>query len=182
MTVRYPASVVRERKVSATINGQSVKVIDISAEVEQQEIRQMSSVEPDVTWEHVDSSGHFHAYAAEGKTPTLRQVSEEVWCPDCHENHTEYAMQCILCDEAVKPGTVDRGPKTEWIAGPTTWTMRALDVPGRYGDTVSVRFIDEDLGRELFGVMYIGRQWAELGGPLKTELAGGLHERARRSK
>lgn len=140
-----------------TINGSPVTAVDLRVDTEPIDISTMSDVQPELSWSFTDAAGHFHAYDQEGKTPTLRTEYEEYWCDDCHEEHTNSWLVCIICSEAIEPKTVDRGPTRKWIPGRTehTLTVRHSGIPLPVGRQVSVHLTEGD-SRELFGIMWPG--------------------------
>ena len=166
-------AVLRQRHVACSIDGKPVQAVDLTVETESIDVSTMSDFRPDPTWEHVDAAGHFHAYAADGKTPTLQETSEEYWCEDCHEHHTSYKTACVICGEEIRPATIDTGAFSKSIPGRTTWTLKVIGSVGRPGERVSVRVQEE--GRDSFGIMYAGpTRWPLGPEPATTELMGFL--------
>lgn len=114
-------------------------------EQETEEIDVTSAIgtfKPDPAWRFADRVGHFHAYAADGSTPTLRHF------PD-------YGYECLICGQDIQPATIAVPPDgfRKVIPGRTTWTLTLLvtdfvRVLGAYpGNRVTVR-----RGREWFGI------------------------------
>ena len=78
---------------------------------------------PDPAWEHTDSNGHFHAFAADGKTPTLETYSVHIGCDGscggvCEgEGYDENRWKCAVCGEEVEPRFVP------------DWDARTIGIP-----------------------------------------------------
>lgn len=126
------------------------------------------TTKPDPAWTFVDDSGHFHAYAADGSTPTLLRAEDLL-------------NECTICHQQITPDTI-------WIPGDTyrklipgrsrwTLTLNVTDfarVLGVYpGDRVSVR-----RGREWFGVgIFEQVERVAFSYDIATITGGGLHQR-----
>lgn len=81
--------------------------IEVTQQVEM--VRSYTAIKPDVGWEHTDSRGHFHAFAADGSLPTLREVRVHVFCDgSCGfesgcEGYDRAYYERLICGERVKP-------------------------------------------------------------------------------
>jgi hypothetical protein len=108
--------------VLASINGGDFMSAEIRVEETVQYIRSETAVKPDPAWEHTDSNGHFHAFAGNGETPTLRGYSIHVDCDgSCGgtcggEGYDETHWECVICGEEVKPRFIpDQDARTTGI-------------------------------------------------------------------
>lgn len=166
------------REVTCTLNGSPVQLLHIESETSGEEVRSLSSVKPDPKWQQTDTNGHYHAYSENGDIPTLRSKSETYWCADCQDHHTNYIHVCQLCGEEIQPKTIDSGPTSTWIAGPTTWTLHTkgpLNVPP---EGLSVHINRSDL--ELFGIVYLVSQTISSDYGARNTFSGHLHPRLAR--
>lgn len=168
VTAPRPAVVICE------INGETVAVVDLDREQSGEHVRSLGWQKPDPKWTHVDSAGHFHAYGADGTTPTLVRSGTEHWCEDCQDEHWEYVSRCVLCDEEITPGTIHTGPQTEWVAGPVAWTLKVAGYR-KVADRISVR-VTGDHG-EFFGIMHWASESATSEGPVVSTWVGSLSKR-----
>ena len=153
-----PTQLASVRKWICVIDGQPTPISDWHIDQEWVDVSSLSDVQPDPKWSSTAAAGHFHAYADNGDTPTLRTVAEEHWCADCHENEMTYTLRCVLCDEEITPGTVNRGPTSKSIPGLRTASLTLRyrpDVrrPLAYGSAVSVHLSSD--GQEFFGTMHV---------------------------
>jgi hypothetical protein len=161
--------------------------------------------EPDPEWTHLDTAGHFHAWAIDlsGKphTPTLVGKPEEVPCengPECeagcvaHGGTWETVLQrCIVCDEEVEPGMRGTGRRstsivTGWdseihLAVPSEvapgWLRRHLAGPVQPLDALQAHGVVDGVAR--FGQVWLDG-WKITRRPstpamIEATLAGGLH-------
>lgn len=86
------------------------------------EVTSISS-QPDTKWRFTDSTGHQHYYR-KGKYPTLRDITQTYWCPDCRDEHTDLLWrECRWCKERIVPGEKSPSPFPEYIPGPTTFRL-----------------------------------------------------------
>ena len=119
-------SVIRE--IQIIIDNEPPTKGEFSIEVEQVEISSFGS-DPDPNWTFIDTHGHFHAYTADMKLPTLDERAEwhEYFEPDEETGETGYTtlhLHCRICDEEIRPGRIDRGGYRRFAAGRTSWTVR----------------------------------------------------------
>lgn len=108
----------------------------------------LTRFEPDPAWRHVDDAGHFHAYTADGDTPTLGMVcADEPECP--HDPSLDYcnlAEVCSICKERIEPGRIAIPPDSHrtYAPGRESWTLVALVSDWiDPTDPVSVRFVPD---------------------------------------
>lgn len=96
-------------RAEASINDGPFFPAELTTGADVEMIRSETAVKPDPAWEHVDSHGHFHAFAEDGKTPTLATWLEQMPCDGscggvCEgEGYSEERWKCAICDEAVEP-------------------------------------------------------------------------------
>jgi hypothetical protein len=138
-------SVIRE--IQIIIDNEPPTKGEFSIEVEQVEISSFGS-DPDPNWTFIDTHGHFHAYTADMKLPTLDERAEwhEYFEPDEETGETGYTtlhLHCRICDEEIRPGRIDRGGYRRFAAGRTSWTVR-VNGEGALRDKKSVRIIHSD--------------------------------------
>lgn len=112
--------------------------------------------EPNPGWTLIDSAGHYHAYTADLKLPTLVAKDEVVTYDEPDEDgetgYTIRHLHCLICDEEIKPGRRwDSGRK--FAPGRVSWsvTVNGEAVPG---ERKSVRVINGD--QMFFGVGEVG--------------------------
>lgn len=88
------------------------------------EVTSISS-QPDPKWRFIDAAGHRHRYnTSKNPYPTLRDITETYWCPDCRDEHTDLIRrECIWCKEVIVPGEKPPSPFPEYIPGPTTYRL-----------------------------------------------------------
>ena len=82
----------------------------------------------DPMWEQTDAGGHRHA-VHDGKTPTLKELTEEIFCEDCGECHTHYRMVCRVCGQEVCPARIVDKPASWWreyLPGPRQVTFTRI--------------------------------------------------------
>ena len=93
----------------ASINGGDFCPAEVRFEANTEHIISETATKPDPAWEHTDSNGHFHAWAQDGKTPTLERYSVHVECDGscggiCEgEGYDETHWKCAICGEEVEP-------------------------------------------------------------------------------
>jgi hypothetical protein len=110
------------------------------------------ATKPDLKWSLIDDNKHFHAYAEDGKTPTLDAIVEHIGCDgscgdEVCEGYDITRYVCHLCQQSVEPGRV---PDREGvILGRYSWSIE-VDVMLALGAAVSVVVIDAD-GVTCFG-------------------------------
>lgn len=131
----------------------------LTTEIEMIEVGMARATKPDPSWELVDILGHFHAYDEDGKLPTLVARTRHADCdgmhvagfdqdPDTCEGYDVTEHFCAICDEQIKPGSIDdSGPRQ--IPGRTSWWAE-ITASRPIKGTVSVRMVSG--GRVLFGV------------------------------
>lgn len=120
------------------------EMIDVSVAV---------AVKPDMEWSHVDSEGHWHAFADDGTLPTLMRAPGAAEWAEPSE-----AWSCIICVDEVEPSYVSAPALgQEWIPGPRTWRVTVSEVPmsrvPRIGDHHTIRVVTT--GQTLFGVAVV---------------------------
>ena len=138
---------------TASVNNGPAVGAELTAEQEQIEITSGTATKPDMRWEYVDQSGHFHAYDQDGKLPTLHERIEQMPCPGgCDdpgcEGYTVTRYHCSICGEEIEPQRLpDLEPK--YMPGRMSWSVVVeQEIP--HGETVSVRVTAGD--RVAFGV------------------------------
>ena len=100
--------------------------VEFGANVEY--IRSETAVKPDPAWEHADSNSHFHAFAEDGKTPTLATYSVHIDCDgSCGgvcggEGYDDLRWKCAICGEAVEPRFIP--DEDAWTTGVPVETFR----------------------------------------------------------
>lgn len=93
----------------ASINGSEFYRAEVRFDEAVEYIRSETAVKPDPAWEHTDSNGHFHAFAEDGKTPTLTEYSVHVECDgSCGgvcggEGYDQTHWKCAVCGEEAEP-------------------------------------------------------------------------------
>ena len=93
----------------ASINSSDFRPAEVRFDAGVEYIRSETATRPDPAWEHTDSHGHFHAFAADGKTPTLKTYLVHVACDGscggvCEgEGYDETHWKCVICGEEVEP-------------------------------------------------------------------------------
>lgn len=118
-------------------------LLNCALEIDYERIDITSEFEPDLAWTYVDGRGHFHAYTADEKLPTLRGIPIEVPCDGACgfeggcEGYTRTEYRCRLCDEVVEPKT--RRPfGRRYMDGAERWTVKAV---ARIEDVAPTGFI-----------------------------------------
>lgn len=141
-----PASL---RNIQVFIDGQ-VGIGDLSIE---NEVQTEHTLAPkiDPNWTFIDSAGHFHAYDADEKLPTLTVESERMPC-SCEtcggEGYYVIHRHCLICREEITPGTI-AGPHEVTIGLRRSWSVKAKLATLPSAERVSVRF---EGAPTLFGV------------------------------
>lgn len=93
----------------ASINSSEFYPAEVRFDANVEHIISETATKPDPAWEHTDSNGHFHAFAEDGKTPTLERYSVHVDCDGscggvCEgEGYDETHWKCAICGEEVEP-------------------------------------------------------------------------------
>jgi hypothetical protein len=155
--------------------------IDIEQETET--IYSNIATKPDQRWEQVDDNGHFHAFSADGKLPTLVPKTRHVDCDGIHtypmddcDGYDVTDYYCRICNAEIEPKYVsDPGP---WIV-PTgkSWTVIVEQHVGPQAE-VSVRATVGDA--VMFGVAVATRlDWADGRSTAHLVGIGALGNRAR---
>jgi hypothetical protein len=116
---------------------------------------------PDPTWECVDVNGHWHAFTADGKLPTLGEHARHVDCDGLHlfgepddeycEGYTVVDYRCRICLDLVEPRRVPDGTagQRHFVPGRTSWWVEVV-TPQQIEGEHTVRVVGT--GRVLFGV------------------------------
>lgn len=140
-------------KAKATLDGELVRVDRLDQQQDTIRMPMLDNRVPDADWEHVDSRGHFHAWAG-SSLPTLEaDYSAPSWCDLCNEVHeTLVGYLCRICRGVVQPQWVT-GPPVVTIPGPVSWRIgltvsKPLPMQGAY----SLR-VERDDGGVLFGIV-----------------------------
>lgn len=114
----------------------------------------LTSYKPDPSWTFVDKAGHWHAFTADGKHPTMERYVKMLPCPGgCNdpgcEGSPEERYRCVLCGKRIRPGRVvaSYAGERRSMPGLTNWSVRVFGAQ-RDGslpadDKVVVRFVDE---------------------------------------
>ena len=148
------------------------------------------SHKPDRAWTFVDPAGHFHAYAADEKLPTLEPYAVHISCDGACggycEGYTERHHRCRACGAEVKPGYVVDVPACtpHSIPGRTSWAVAVAAREEPPAGMVSIRCASTGLaGRDWFGFAE-GRINGVMSGPVGqftyTYQAYGVTELGRR--
>lgn len=108
----------------ASIGGSEFYPAEVQFDETMQYIRSETATMPDPAWEHTDSNGHFHAFAEDGKTPTLTKYSVHVDCDGsscggvCEdEGYDVPRWKCAICGEEVEPAFIP------------DWDARQIGIP-----------------------------------------------------
>lgn len=115
-----------------------------------------TATKPDPDWTFIDDAGHFHAYAADGKLPTLRGEQRHVSCDgSCgglcdDEGYSETEWHCLICGVPVIPRRVPDS-QSRRIPTLTTWTVELRTERPIECGPVTVR-IQDARGDVRFGV------------------------------
>ena len=94
------------------MNSQQLTINVVSLRIEQP-IRPLYAWVADPNWRHVDRAGHEHYYEETPSVggwhyPTLVKCGENEWCPECEEFHEITWLECRVCGEHVRPGSVEQ--------------------------------------------------------------------------
>lgn len=117
------------------------------------------ATKPDLGWELIDANGHFHAYASDGKLPTMITKSRHVDCDLSHEDDDPWGEDdcegydvtehfCRVCDELVDPKRLPTSGQRS-MPGLKSWVITVVGDRQIEGP-VSVRFAID--GKVYFGV------------------------------
>ena len=109
---------------SGTVNGIELYRVELTGH---RDMDMFDADLPDQAWTFTDAAGHFHAYDADGKLPSLRHLLIKVDCDGscgglCDGEYDKRVHQCLMCDELVEPAT-RRG--TRRVPGPAEYIVRA---------------------------------------------------------
>jgi hypothetical protein len=135
-------SVMPLRLGTAFINGYTLTEASVTATVTPLPVH---GPRPDPGWQVIDGSGHFHAFDADGKLPTLerRTAPEHSDDDDCSCEYdycpTRSWYACQICGDEVKPRTL---PDSEFLRptlpGAVVYTVNAVG-PAKLYDFVGQR-------------------------------------------
>lgn len=135
---------------TAWINGIELAQVTLSADTKVIRVR---GPRPDASWQQIDSSGHFHAFTADGRLPTLerRTPPPNPFDPDDEgDGYLPSWYACVICGDEVTPRLL---PESEFMpptrVGPTSYTVEAVG-PARLFDLVGQRVTFTTYGR--FGI------------------------------
>lgn len=93
---------------------------------------------PDPAWECIDANGHWHAFTADGKLPTLAEVGRHVACDGGHlfgepddedcEGYTAVEYRCRICLDLVEPHRIPDGTAgtRQFAPGRTSWWVEVV--------------------------------------------------------
>lgn len=146
------------------INGQPPVKGELVIERDVQFVESMTATKPDLSWEHTDQQGHYHAYGIrqDAELPTLDTRTEHVDCDSVHvagfaydedddepcEGYDVTKYVCRICHEEVEPRRIpDSG--TVAIPGMWSWTV-TLRAAVQAREVVSLRM--RTAAGEFFGV------------------------------
>lgn len=138
------------------------------------EVIRSNSPAPDYAWTFEDTNGHFHAFDKGGDLPTLNETLRHVDCDGscggiCRgEGYTTADYTCVLCDEAVEPGSIP-GPHSVTLPTPVEWDValhgNVDPLVSMVGQKVIVRVVDEaspgEATRIRFGVAIVAAVTAD---------------------
>ncbi len=93
----------------------------------EQEVTEPTGMAPDVHWRFIDDAGHGHFCSADGKYPTLRLVTEPVWCDEHDEAEDRTHWVCPHCGEIITPREIDQSILGRPILGPISMTIIHAD-------------------------------------------------------
>ncbi len=125
----------------AAVNGIELHSVSLSADANHEFFE---GDMPDPAWTHTDGAGHFHAYDADGKLPTVGTRFVQVPCDGTcggvcdDQGFTKAVHVCVLCEDPVEPRT--RHGMQHIPAGPPVYTAEVTgptSLAGFDGDTVS---------------------------------------------
>lgn len=159
--------------MQVTINNGAPAPGRLDIRTEAIEIRSLASTKPDLGWTHIDAAGHFHAYARDGKLPTLARSLRRVACNgECGDSGCEgyetVEYECLICNAEVIPERI-ADESTKSIPGPVSWEVLVEQyVEG--GQQVSVRVVTAN--GTYFGVATPVSFEVEHGQPVVTKLVG----------
>ena len=142
--VNFVSAMPRSATVTGTARIDNGPPLPCALTVEQEvHVETTSLAQPDSGWEHVDSSGHWHAYGENHELPTLEVRTEHQDCDgSCAYGACEgFAVDrcyCRICGAEVRPG-VKEGPHTVTRPGVKSWHLEVDGYPGAPNDRVSVR-------------------------------------------
>jgi len=107
---------------------------ELTVETERIDVTTASKSRPDMGWEYIDASGHFHAWSddKDSPLPTLDRRTEHVECDFGHEDDCEGydvdVYSCSICGEIIEPKRIVYSPVgREYRPGRTSWTVVAAE-------------------------------------------------------
>ncbi len=89
----------------------------------EQEVIQERGMGADERWRFIDAAGHGH-FCQDGKWPTLRLVTENLWCEEHGEDEATTHHVCPHCGEIIRPGMIDLSLLGRPRLGPISMTIR----------------------------------------------------------
>lgn len=118
----------------------------------------LTRTEPDHTWTATDRCGHFHAFSENGDLPTLIAGKRK--------------YRCRMCQERIAPAFITSSSvNREYIGGPTSWTVTALDTPILTYLDVSVRIVSFGITRFGTGTVTDVQWFAPVGAPPTSRIS-----------
>jgi hypothetical protein len=164
----------------AWINGIELSQVILTATPE---VVRLRGPRPDPSWQHIDSSGHFHAFTADGRLPTLERRSAHPADPDDDGDGYEHVPTwhaCVICGDEVAPRML---PDSEFLppvrVGPTRYELEAMG-PARLFDLVGQRATFTTHGRFGIGMVDMPESFEVSSGDPRAIVRmrlDGLHER-----
>lgn len=112
-----------ERLKNKTCPHCDLPITGVDVEQEAIPVHTMGGMVKDLGWRFVDRAGHVHRYDNKLKM-RYDFLNEVAYCFDCREDHEYWIERCIHCSEEITPGTKYEGPRTEYIPGIQTITLR----------------------------------------------------------
>jgi hypothetical protein len=118
----------------------------------------LTTYKPDPQWTFVDKAGHWHAFTADGKHPTMERYVKMLPCPGgCNdptcEGQPEERYRCLICGKRIRPNRVvaSYAGERRSMPGLTSWSVRVFGSgPIPSAEKVVVRFVGEK--RTRFGL------------------------------
>lgn len=111
----------------------------LETDTEVVEYRTLGGPEPDPDWTYTDKAGHQHHYTKDyPHWPTLKWILDRTyWCESCQDDHEEGHWACAICEEEIKPGEVNRAPRTISRPGRITYLVDGEPVTKERFDDVA---------------------------------------------